>query len=160
MSPYVFPGVFSIKLEHMTNEQKITTIVSNVCNFFSIPVKDFNKKSRKRKYIETRCAAFWLMREYTTMSYMEIGKTFHKDHSTIIHAVRNAYEWQKTDENFKESLDRVHSIFEPQINYIEQENSIDNDEEERKNRDNQRTQTSLEKVLSRIEQEEKERTSL
>lgn len=159
MSPYVFPGVYSIKLEHMPNEQKINTIISNVCNFFSIPVEDFNKRSRKRMYIEPRCAAFWLMREYTTLSYVQLGQMFKRDHSTILHCVNNAYEWMETDKNFKAALERVHCVFKPQIDYIAKEKVID-DEEDRKNRDRKYSETALERVLSRLEQEEKEKYSL
>jgi len=60
-------------------------------------VKDMYSKSRKRNTTEARFAAWYLLKNILLMSYVKIGYKFNKDHSTVIHGVKehkNLYEYE------------------------------------------------------------------
>lgn len=162
MNVYVYPGLHSIDGIGMSLNQKIEVIINTACDHYEVNPLKFATKSRERRYVEARAAAFWGMREYTDLSYAEIGKKFRKDHSTIIHNVRNAYNWMEVDEDFIKVISKIKAIFNRELNETidhESEKSPEKQaEEESRKRDKELSASALDRVLSRLEQTEKERS--
>lgn len=68
----------------------IDLIQKEVSDFFSITVKDLKSNQKQKKFSEPRQIAMFLSRKYTTSSFPEIGNKFGgKNHSTVVHAVKN-----------------------------------------------------------------------
>lgn len=68
----------------------IDLIQKEVSDFFSITVKDLKSNQKQKKISEPRQIAMFLSRKYTTSSFPEIGSKFGgKNHSTVVHAVKN-----------------------------------------------------------------------
>lgn len=55
---------------------------------FKIEVTELQSKSRKQAIALPRQIAMYLSRKYTDMPLADIGKTFNRDHSTVVHAIR------------------------------------------------------------------------
>ncbi|MBC8318272.1 MAG: chromosomal replication initiator protein DnaA [Desulfobulbaceae bacterium] len=55
---------------------------------FKVSVADLKSKSRKKTISFPRQTAMYLSRKYTEESLADIGNTFNRDHSTVVHAVR------------------------------------------------------------------------
>ncbi len=55
---------------------------------FKVSVKDLQSKSRKKIITFPRQIAMYLARKHTEESLAEIGRTFNRDHSTVLHAIK------------------------------------------------------------------------
>jgi chromosomal replication initiator protein len=55
---------------------------------FKVSVKEMQSKSRKKTITTPRQIAMYLARKYTEESLVDIGKTFNRDHSTVLHAIK------------------------------------------------------------------------
>jgi chromosomal replication initiator protein len=55
---------------------------------FKVSVKDMQSKSRKKTVTTPRQIAMYLARKYTEESLVDIGKTFNRDHSTVLHSIK------------------------------------------------------------------------
>lgn len=55
---------------------------------FKVSVKDLQSKSRKKIITFPRQIAMYLARKHTEESLAAIGRTFNRDHSTVLHAIK------------------------------------------------------------------------
>ncbi|MBU1568739.1 MAG: chromosomal replication initiator protein DnaA [Proteobacteria bacterium] len=55
---------------------------------FKVSVKELQSKSRKKAFTTPRQIAMYLSRKYTEESLVDIGKTFNRDHSTVLHSIK------------------------------------------------------------------------
>lgn len=55
---------------------------------FNVSVKELQSKSRKKAITTPRQIAMYLSRKYTEESLVDIGKTFNRDHSTVLHSIK------------------------------------------------------------------------
>ncbi len=55
---------------------------------FNVSVKELQSKSRKNTITTPRQIAMYLARKHTEESLVDIGKTFNRDHSTVLHAIK------------------------------------------------------------------------
>lgn len=90
---------------------RIRFIQRTVCEAYGISLDDMLGVGRTGRVAHPRQVAIYLIRTLTQLSLLEIGRRFHRDHSTVIHALR-AIERQRQDNcgldrrinNFKEFL--------------------------------------------------------
>jgi chromosomal replication initiator protein len=64
------------------------TIGELVSGQFKVSLEDLRSRSRKRSIAFPRQVAMFLARKYTEESLADIGRTFNRDHSTVIHAIK------------------------------------------------------------------------
>lgn len=64
------------------------TIRDYIARQFDTPVDDLLSKSRKRAVTFPRQVAMYLARKLTGEGLNDIGRTFNRDHSTVVHAIR------------------------------------------------------------------------
>lgn len=101
--PYVYCGLGR-------NHNKFThtnTIIISVAESLNLEPKTIISKSRHREIVEARQLCMFFIRNLKEIPYMKIGKMFHRDHATVIHAVnqvKNLLEWDST---FREKYWRV-----------------------------------------------------
>ncbi len=55
---------------------------------YKVSVKELQSKSRKKVITTPRQIAMYLSRKYTEESLVDIGKTFNRDHSTVLHSIK------------------------------------------------------------------------
>ncbi|MEE9591558.1 MAG: chromosomal replication initiator protein DnaA [Thermodesulfobacteriota bacterium] len=100
-------------LKHLVSDKTqksptIEDIQKAAASFFNIKVSDLKSKRRLKKIALPRHIAMYLAREYSKVSYPEIGASFGgKDHSTAIHA------FKKIERDLKENPETkrfVHKI--------------------------------------------------
>jgi chromosomal replication initiator protein len=76
---------------------------------FNVSYKDLQSRSRKRVIAFPRQVAMYLGRKYTKESLESIGKTFNRNHATVLHAVKVVSERCRHDTSVRrqvEILDR------------------------------------------------------
>lgn len=71
---------------------KIKTILKAVSGYYGIPVPIIKGDSRRMIDVRPRHVVFYLASRHTGLSIAAIGRRFNRDHTTILHAVRNMTE--------------------------------------------------------------------
>ena len=66
----------------------VGTIIRAVSSHYGIGTVDLLSERRHRDYARPRQVAMYLAKSLTLQSLPQIGKRFHRDHTTVIHAVR------------------------------------------------------------------------
>lgn len=86
----------------------LQTIQNQVCSVFAINLTDMLSSTRVRSVVIARQIAMYLSKELTNYSYSEIGKVFgNRDHSTVIHAVKNIKDRISTDSGFNSNIENL-----------------------------------------------------
>jgi chromosomal replication initiator protein len=88
--------------------EDIKTIASG---YFNIRIQDLTSGGKKRSLSYPRQVAMYLARKYTNLSFKEIGTSFgHKDHSTVIHAIRKIEAQRGKGKAIADDLTRMESL--------------------------------------------------
>lgn len=83
-------------------------VVKTVADRFQLKVADLKSKRRTRTIVFPRQLAMYLCRTLTDSSFPEIGRQFGgKDHSTVIHAVKQINERIRQDPQLKATVDTL-----------------------------------------------------
>jgi hypothetical protein len=72
----------------ITCKQRIEAIVAAAAEHYSIEVGDIHGDSRRKTIVHARHVAMFLVRTTTTLSLPRIGRSFDRDHTTVLHGVR------------------------------------------------------------------------
>jgi len=89
----------------------IEDIKTTVAGFFNLSVTDLISNKKKRTYSYPRQLAMYLARKYTHLSYQQIGHAFgHKNHSTVIYAIRRIVKNKDNAENIRDHLGQIENI--------------------------------------------------
>ena len=92
------------------NEKVITAenVIKSVCNYFNIKIGDIKSNKKLKEFVEPRQIAMYLIRNYTELSFPEIGDKFGgKDHSSIIYAVNKVKKNLNNDEGLEKILSNI-----------------------------------------------------
>jgi chromosomal replication initiator protein len=92
------------------NEKVITAenVIKSVCNYFNIKIADIKSNKKLKEFVEPRQIAMYLIRNYTELSFPEIGDKFGgKDHSSIIYAVNKVKKNLKINEELEKILNNI-----------------------------------------------------
>ncbi len=83
-------------------------VVKTVADRFQLKVADLKSKRRTRTVVFPRQLAMYLCRTLTNSSFPEIGRQFGgKDHSTVIHAVKQINERIRQDSQLRATVDTL-----------------------------------------------------
>ena len=96
-------------------QERINISIEDVKNitagYFNISVSDLISNKKKRIYSYPRQLAMYLARKYTDLSFKEIGDGFgHKDHSTVIYAVRRIERYKDQHREIRDDLKSVENL--------------------------------------------------
>lgn len=76
----------------------VAEIQDLVCEFYKVSHNDLVANRKNRDDTATaRRVAYWLAKEYTTLSYPSLGRIFMRDHTTVIHGVRSIEQRRQTE---------------------------------------------------------------
>jgi chromosomal replication initiator protein len=67
----------------------IPTIQDAACSVMGVSREDLLSAKRTRRVVEARQLAIYLSRELTSLSLAQIAREFNRDHSTVLHSIRN-----------------------------------------------------------------------
>ena len=79
---------------------KSNGIIKFFANYFGINENLIKSETRKKEVVEVRDSIIYFLREYCDMSYPDIGRLFHRDHTTMIHSYRKIKDNIVNVENF------------------------------------------------------------
>ncbi|MHA7834655.1 MAG: helix-turn-helix domain-containing protein, partial [Algiphilus sp.] len=85
----------------------IDNIKRVVANYFKIRVSDLNSVRRTRTVARPRQIAMALCKELTQHSLPEIGASFGKDHTTVMHACRKVRDLRANDTRVREDWENL-----------------------------------------------------
>jgi len=75
------------------NEQKhANQIIESVCDFYGLTQAQVKGRCRLRSYVKARFVCMYLLRKRTGLTLAEVGRMFHRDHTSIIHACQTIEE--------------------------------------------------------------------
>ncbi len=63
-------------------------IISEVCKFYNVSDTVIRSTQKNKGTADARQMAMYLIRSMTNLSYPDVGKEFHRDHTTAMHAVK------------------------------------------------------------------------
>jgi len=96
-----------------TNRSEITLedIMTTTAGYFNISMSDLLSNKKNRIYSYPRQLAMYLARKFTNLSCKEIGNSFnHKDHSTVIHALRKVEKEKDEKNDIQKDLSKIESL--------------------------------------------------
>ncbi len=79
----IFQGISTNKTKGIT----INRVISVIASYYGIPKSEILGKSRKAEIMMARHISIYFARTLLEMSLIEIGRAFHRDHSTIISSI-------------------------------------------------------------------------
>jgi chromosomal replication initiator protein len=86
--------------------------VDNVCDFYGLTIAQVKGKCRVRGYVKARFVSIYIIRKRTGLTLKEIGRLFHRDHTSIIHAVQTIEEVLslRFDNDYQEEIKKLMEI--------------------------------------------------
>lgn len=82
-------------------------IIEIACQITGVTKEEIMTQDRSRAIADARKLAMLLCRDYTLLTYWELGVCFERDHTTIIHACEIANDLIFTDPAFKKMFLRA-----------------------------------------------------
>ena len=82
----------------------VNDILKATCDYFMIKMADLKSSRRDRSVARPRQIAMYLAKELTSMSLPEIGAAFGRDHTTIMHAIKQISSLINTDPSIAEHV--------------------------------------------------------
>jgi chromosomal replication initiator protein len=90
----------------------IEEIQKKVAEYYKIRIADLRSPRRSVGIVRPRQVAMYLSKQLTTRSLPEIGRMFHRDHTTVIHAVRRVEELAQSDTVLRNDVDLLRRVLE------------------------------------------------
>ena len=84
----------------------IADIKQRVANEFGLRVEDIDSRRRLASLAHPRQVAMFLARKHTNASLQDIGAAFGRDHSTVLHALRNVENKMETDAPLRSMIEQ------------------------------------------------------
>ncbi len=108
-------------LQLSVNQKKIDLIKEMVATYYNQPMSDFTRRGRKKEVVNLRYVAMWLISKLTTVTLMEIGKSFSKDHATVIHGCKqiDKYMTLHTEKLLQREVSEIKALTEMRIAAID-----------------------------------------
>jgi chromosomal replication initiator protein len=82
-------------------------VIKVVCDYFGVTQEEIKKKCRKREIVYKRQIAMYFLVQYTSKTYVEIGRFFDKDHTTVLYAKDLIRDLISIDEKVKGDVDAI-----------------------------------------------------
>lgn len=86
-------------------EVTIEDVIKRVTEYYNLEANDLVSKSRTQTIAFPRQIAMYLSRKLTDLSLVSIGRSFSRDHTTVMHAVDKVALTIKKDGNIKDDVD-------------------------------------------------------
>jgi len=113
ISPYVFPGIKeqyrpATNRKHRRNTITPIDILEIISEHCGVTVDDVLSKTRKKEQVEARHIFCAIMKKEFGYSYTSIGQIIgHRDHTTVIHAVKTFNNRCCYEDGYKELINNI-----------------------------------------------------
>lgn len=97
--------------QQVTSGVSIADIKLRVANEFGLKVEDLDSRRRMASLAHPRQLAMFLARRHTAASLQDIGAAFGRDHSTVLHALRNIETKLHSDSALQDMIGRFSEAF-------------------------------------------------
>lgn len=81
----------------LNRERAVNRILLTVCAYYNAPMPRVTGRCREGSAALPRQVAMYLIREFVCIPFIEIGRQFGRDHTTVIHACRSIEARMDTD---------------------------------------------------------------
>ena len=71
-----------------TRREQIRNLVRDICTLHGVTLNDIVGPFREARIVRARNEAIYQIRHTFTLSLPQIGRIFHRDHTTIMHSIR------------------------------------------------------------------------
>lgn len=85
----------------------ISDILNCIQKYYKVTRGEILGSQRPRHISQARQVGMYLSRVLTQASYVEIGRAFNKDHSSVVHAYKNIENKRQKDRDFANEIDRI-----------------------------------------------------
>ena len=82
-------------------------IIEIVADYFHVDKDMLRVKNRNAEFVKPRHIAMYLCKYNTELSFREIGKSFNKDHASVIHAIKSVENQIETNRKYREVFDEI-----------------------------------------------------
>lgn len=97
-----------LKLEEKASvELRPDEIIRRVADYYSVKASELSSKSRQGSIVLPRQIAMYLCRELTNRSLVNIGQSFDRDHTTVMHAIDKIRARIEQDHGLKSDVDAL-----------------------------------------------------
>lgn len=83
------------------------TILLETCNVYGISKADIKSKKRTQHINQARQVAMFLAREFTPLSFKEVGQEFGREHPTVMSGIKKIKDKRKTDKLLQEKIEEI-----------------------------------------------------
>lgn len=90
--------------------KKIDDIIDYWCSYYEVGREALAAGSRVSQLKIARYMIFWTIRKkiiHNNLTYQAIGKMFNRDHSTVLHGVKQVEDWILYDQELRQDLMRM-----------------------------------------------------
>jgi chromosomal replication initiator protein len=109
--PVTISTVRTLMRDRNKSEITLEDIMTTTAGYFNISMSDLLSNKKNRIYSYPRQLAMYLARKFTNLSFKEIGNSFnHKDHSTVIHALRKVEKEKDEKKDVQKDLSKIESL--------------------------------------------------
>jgi chromosomal replication initiator protein len=109
--PVTISTVRTLIRDRNRSEITLEDIMTTTAGYFNISMSDLLSNKKNRIYSYPRQLAMYLARKFTNLSFKEIGNSFnHKDHSTVIHALRKIEKEKDEKKEVQGDLSKIESL--------------------------------------------------
>ena len=109
--PLTISTVRTLIRDRNRSEMTLEDIMTTTAGYFNISMSDLLSNKKNRIYSYPRQLAMYLARKFTNLSFKEIGNSFnHKDHSTVIHALRKVEKEKDEKKDVEKDLSKIESL--------------------------------------------------
>lgn len=82
-------------------------VVKNISRDFNLGEAELYSPSRRKELILARHLAMYLLHKVLGISFFQVGKKFHRDHTSVIYAVSKIEDKMKSDDKFHRFIDNI-----------------------------------------------------
>ena len=107
ISYYALPGLKTKHVFRMFARHTLEFVEALVVDYYEVKAEVLYSKKRDRHFLTPRHVSMFLMRKYTAYSLKDIGKRFHRDHTSVMHAVKKVEDLMETDESMRRDVQLI-----------------------------------------------------
>jgi chromosomal replication initiation ATPase DnaA len=100
--------VCNAKYKVMRIEPEI--IIEKISEYYCQSKEQISAKTRKGEIIKTRQIIMTFLREYTTLTYLQISTYFSQQHAMAIYSIRHVKDIYDTNRQFRNEIEEIRSI--------------------------------------------------
>lgn len=96
----------------LSDQKHAAKIIEQICDYYGVTAAQIKGKCRVRGYVKARFLAIFLLRNRTGLTLKEIGRMFHRDHTSVIHAIKviNEVMSLKFENDYKDEIKKILEI--------------------------------------------------